>query len=163
MCGIAGRSKERAQSKQLNEAAGPRASSFAKGLTLALVAGAGSAFQNFGLAFGVPLLRRAAELGADQSYQSNVIWAPLLTATLVPYFDFLCTTMEKESQLEPLFRVQNRKVLAIRSAHGRTLVFKPGCLRRGSGAHGGFGPGAGVATLHVCNYFDIERMGTRSG
>src|SRR2546423_4641172 len=88
LCGIAGRSKERAQSKQLNEAAGPRTSSFAKGLTLALVAGAGSALQNFGLAFGVPLLRRAAELGADQSYQSNVIWAPLLTATLAPYLIF---------------------------------------------------------------------------
>ena len=97
LCGIAGRSKERAQSKQLNEAAGPRASSFAQGLTLALVAGAGSAFQNFGLAFGVPLLRRAAELGADQSYQSNVIWAPLLTATLVPYLIF-CARLWKKNR-----------------------------------------------------------------
>src|SRR5438067_2931156 len=97
LCGIAGRSKERAQSKQLNEAAGRRASSFAKGLTLALVAGAGSAFQNFGLAFGVPLLRRAAELGADQSYQSNVIWAPLLTATLVAYLIF-CARLWKKNR-----------------------------------------------------------------
>jgi L-rhamnose-H+ transport protein len=97
LCGIAGRSKESAQSKQLNHAERPRTSTFAKGLTLALVAGGGSALQNFGLAFGVPLLRRAAELGADQSYQSNVIWAPLLTATLVPYLIF-CARLWKKNR-----------------------------------------------------------------
>jgi len=87
-CGIAGRSKERTQAGQLNQTDRPRSSNFAKGLALALVAGAGSALQNFGLAFGVPLLHRAAELGTQQSYQSNVVWAPLLTATLVPYLLF---------------------------------------------------------------------------
>jgi L-rhamnose-H+ transport protein len=88
LCGIAGRRKERDQAKQLTELKRPASVAFAKGLTFALIAGAGSAFQNFGLAFGVPLLRRAAELGAAQMYQSNVIWAPLLTATLVPYLLF---------------------------------------------------------------------------
>jgi L-rhamnose-H+ transport protein len=96
-CGIAGRSKERSQAKQVNESDRPRSSSFGKGLALALVAGAGSALQNFGLAFGVPLLRRAAELGAEPSYQSSVIWAPLLTATLVPYLLF-CSRLWKKNR-----------------------------------------------------------------
>ncbi len=96
-CGIAGRSKERAQAKQLNEADRLRSSNFGKGLALALVAGAGSALQNFGLAFGVPLLRRAADLGTEQIYQSNVVWAPLLTATLVPYLLF-CSRLWKKNR-----------------------------------------------------------------
>lgn len=99
-CGIAGRSKERGQAKPLDEA--KRRPSFAKGLALAIVAGAGSAFQNFGLAFGVPLLHRAAELGTEQSYQANVIWAPLLTATFVLYLIF-CGRLWKKNRSWNLF------------------------------------------------------------
>ena len=102
LCGVAGRSKERDQAKQVSETKGPRSSSFAKGLILAIVAGAGSAFQNFGLAFGVPLLRRAANLGTAQAYQSSVIWAPLLTATLVPYLIF-CARLWKRNHSWNLF------------------------------------------------------------
>src|SRR5438270_7508881 len=102
LCGIAGRSKERDQARKLSEVKGPASSGFAKGLVLALVAGAGSALQNFGLAFGVPLLRRAAELGTPQSYQANVIWAPLLTATLVPYLLF-CARLWKKNHSWSLF------------------------------------------------------------
>jgi L-rhamnose-H+ transport protein len=101
LCGIAGRSKERDQAKQLDESKRP-SSSFTKGLVLAIVAGAGSAFQNLGLAFGVPLLRRAAQLGTEQSYQSIVIWAPLLTATLVPYLIF-CARLWKKNHSWNLF------------------------------------------------------------
>jgi L-rhamnose-H+ transport protein len=101
LCGIAGRSKERDQAKQSPEIKSGSCS-FAKGLALALVAGTGSAFQNFGLAFGVPLLRRAAELGTAQSYQANVIWAPLLTATLVPYLIF-CGRLWKKHHSWNLF------------------------------------------------------------
>ena len=88
LCGVAGRSKERDLSRQANEARRPASTSFAKGLAFAIVAGAGSALQNLGIAFGTPLLHRAAELGAGPSSQANVIWAPLLTATLVPYLIF---------------------------------------------------------------------------
>src|SRR3954469_1023308 len=97
LCGVAGRAKERDQAKQSIATKCPGSSSFAKGLILAIVAGAGSALQNFGLAFGVPLLRRAAELGTEQSYQANVIWAPLLTATLVPYLIF-CARLWKKNR-----------------------------------------------------------------
>ena len=102
LCGIAGRSKERDQAKQLSETKGAGSSKFAKGLALALVAGAGSAFQNFGLAFGVPLLRRAAQLGTAEAYQSIVIWAPLLTATLVAYLIF-CARLWKKNHSWNLF------------------------------------------------------------
>src|SRR3954447_24573887 len=102
LCGIAGRSKERDQARKLSQAEGPASSGFAKGLVLALVAGAGSALQNFGLAFGVPLLHRAAELGAPQSFQANVIWAPLLTATLIPYLLF-CGRLWKKNHTWNLF------------------------------------------------------------
>jgi L-rhamnose-H+ transport protein len=87
-CGIAGRAKERDQATHLEKTKDSASSSFAKGLVLAIVAGAGSAFQNLGLAFGVPLLHRAAELGTAQGSQANVIWAPMLTATLIPYLIF---------------------------------------------------------------------------
>jgi L-rhamnose-H+ transport protein len=76
------------------------------GLILAIVAGAGSALQNFGLAFGVPLLRRAGELGTEQSYQANVIWAPLLTATLIPYLVF-CARLWKKNHSFNLFFAPN--------------------------------------------------------
>jgi L-rhamnose-H+ transport protein len=99
LCGVAGQSKERDQAKQVNESQRPP---FAKGLAFALIAGAGSAFQNLGLAFGVPLLHRAAELGTPQSLQANVIWAPLLTATFVPYLLF-CARLWKKNRSWSLF------------------------------------------------------------
>jgi L-rhamnose-H+ transport protein len=102
LCGIAGRSKERDQAKQLSETKRPHSPTFAKGLALALIAGAGSAFQNLALAFGVPLLRRAAELGTSPAYQSTVIWAPLLTATLVPYLLF-CARLWKKNDSWSLY------------------------------------------------------------
>lgn len=102
LCGIAGRFKERAQAEELNKTRRVASSAFAKGLVLALVAGAGSAFQNFGLAFGDPLLHRAAELGTEQRYQANVIWAPLLTATFIPYLLF-CTRLWKKNRSWNLF------------------------------------------------------------
>jgi L-rhamnose-H+ transport protein len=101
LCGVAGRSKERDQAQGLSETERPRPA-FAKGLTLAIIAGAGSAFQNLGLAFGVPLLRRAAELGTEQSYQANVIWAPLLTATFIPYL-FFCARLWRKNRSWGLF------------------------------------------------------------
>jgi L-rhamnose-H+ transport protein len=108
-CGIAGRFKERDRARQLNEAQGPPSSSFTKGLVLAIVAGAGSAFQNLGLAFGAPLLHRAAELGTAQSSQANVIWAPLLTASLVPYLLFCARLWKKNHSWKIFFAPKTAK------------------------------------------------------
>lgn len=106
LCGIAGRSKERAQAAHVSETTQRRSSSFAKGLVLAIVAGTGSALQNFGLAFGGPLLRRAAELGAGQSSQANAIWAPLLTATFIPYLLY-CAWLWRKNHTWSLFFAPN--------------------------------------------------------
>jgi L-rhamnose-H+ transport protein len=59
--------------------------SFGMGLLMCILAGLGSPLNNFGLAFGKPLVERAAILGASPVNQTNVIWAPLLTASLIPY------------------------------------------------------------------------------
>lgn len=86
-CAIAGREKE----KELQIAApaevkeGEKRMSFKAGLIICILAGLGSPLNNFGLAFGTPLTKRAVELGVSSTSQANVIWAPLLTASLVPY------------------------------------------------------------------------------
>lgn len=108
-CGIAGRSKERDQAKQVNAANRASSTSFAKGLALAIVAGAGSALQNFGIAFGAPLLHRAAELGAGSSSKANVIWAPLLTATLIPYVIFCARLWRKNHSWNLFFAPQTAR------------------------------------------------------
>src|SRR5581483_2838771 len=109
LCGIAGRSKERDQAKRVNEAARPASPSFAKGLALAIVAGAGSALQNLGIAFGKPLLDRAAALGAGPGSQANVIWAPLLTATLIPYLIFCGRLWRKNHSWNLFFAPQTAR------------------------------------------------------
>jgi L-rhamnose-H+ transport protein len=59
--------------------------SFGMGLLMCILAGLGSPLNNFGLAYGKPLVERAAIMGASPMNETNVIWAPLLTASLIPY------------------------------------------------------------------------------
>jgi L-rhamnose-H+ transport protein len=59
--------------------------SFAAGLTLCILAGLGSPLNNFGAAFCTPTVQRAVAMGASPINEYNVIWAPLLSASLVPY------------------------------------------------------------------------------
>lgn len=87
LCAVAGREKEK--EFQVAPQAGPKESekriSFKAGLIICILAGLGSPFINFGLAFGTPLTERALELGVSKASQANVIWAPLVSASLVPY------------------------------------------------------------------------------
>jgi L-rhamnose-H+ transport protein len=82
---VAGRHKER----QLRAVAAPEGSvkkiSFAAGLTLCILAGLGSPLGNFGIAFCTPTVHRAVALGASVTNEYNAIWAPLYTASIVPY------------------------------------------------------------------------------
>ncbi len=99
ICAIAGRAKEqqlRATSSVLDR------TRFKVGLAFAIIAGVGSPLVNFGLAFGGPLLTSAAAQGASTASQSNVIWPPLLTATLVPYLIY-CTYLWRKNKSLPLF------------------------------------------------------------
>jgi L-rhamnose-H+ transport protein len=104
VCAIAGRAKER----QLVAAAASKhqpstdRTRFKVGLAYAIVAGLGSPLVNFGLAFGGPLLTGAAKQGAGVASQANVIWPPLLTATLVPYLAY-CWYLWRKNQSVRLF------------------------------------------------------------
>jgi len=87
LCAIAGREKEKefqiAPQSELKE--GEKRISFKTGLIICILAGLGSPLINFGLAFGTPLTERALQLGVSTASQANVIWAPLVSASLVPY------------------------------------------------------------------------------
>jgi len=104
-CAAAGGMKE----KQLAAAAArPKASSavtmsFKLGLLFCILAGIGSPFNNFGLAFGKPLIKAAIAQGAGLGSQANVIWAPVNTAALVPYLLY-CAYLWKKNGTAPLFR-----------------------------------------------------------
>ncbi len=87
LCAVAGREKEKevqtAPQAELKE--GEKRISFKTGLIICIMAGLGSPLINFGLAFGTPLTKRALQLGVSTASQANVIWAPLVSASLVPY------------------------------------------------------------------------------
>jgi L-rhamnose-H+ transport protein len=104
-CAIAGKLKDKHQ-----EAADPRpresaavTMSFKAGLIICVLAGVGSPLINFGLAFGAPLLARAADQGVNPSSQANVIWAPLNTAAFIPYIIY-CIYLGKKNKTAGLFR-----------------------------------------------------------
>lgn len=85
VCAMAGKAKEKELSRRPQEGNKRTEMGYRAGLSLAVLAGVGSPLVNFGLAFGQPFLLRAAQRGVGQASQANVIWPPLLTATLVPY------------------------------------------------------------------------------
>lgn len=104
-CALAGKMKD----KHL-EASDPRpresaavTMSFKAGLIICVLAGVGSPLINFGLAFGAPLLARAAAQGVNPSSQANVIWAPLNTAAFIPYIIY-CLYLGKKNNTTGLFR-----------------------------------------------------------
>jgi L-rhamnose-H+ transport protein len=106
-CALAGRMKE----KHLATAGGaPRESSaltmsFKAGLLICILAGVGSPLINFGLAFGAPFIARAAAQGVGPSSQANVIWAPLVTAALLPYLLY-CGYLWRKNRTWSLFRAR---------------------------------------------------------
>jgi L-rhamnose-H+ transport protein len=103
-CAIAGKMKD----KHL-EASDPRprestavSMSFKAGLFICILAGLGSPLINFGLAFGKPLLDRAAAQGVSLSSQPNVIWAPVVTSAFIPYIIY-CMYLWKKNHTARLF------------------------------------------------------------
>jgi L-rhamnose-H+ transport protein len=103
-CAVAGKMKD----KHL-EAADPRpresaavSISIKAGLFICFLAGVGSPLINFGLAFGQPLLARAAAQGVNPSSQANVIWAPVVTSAFIPYILY-CLHLLKKNNTGRLF------------------------------------------------------------
>lgn len=106
VCAIAGKKKE----KQLSDpASGAQrtsgGTSFKTGLVICILAGLLSPLINFGLAFGEPLLARAAELGVSPSQRPNVLWPPLMTAALIPYLAY-CVHLWRKNQSFRLFALR---------------------------------------------------------
>jgi len=103
-CAVAGGKKEResrtAAGNQGESTAGGR--SFKMGLVICFFGGALGPFINFGLAFGTPLLKRAAELGVSPANRPNVLWPPLMMAAFVPYLAY-CIYLWRKNRTLHLF------------------------------------------------------------
>jgi len=104
LCAVAGRHKEKAMQSSAQEqpVGAAKKMSFKAGLFICILAGLGSPLINFGLAFGKPLIDRAAQFGVRPMSQANVIWAPLVTASLVPYLIY-CAYLWKKNNTARLF------------------------------------------------------------
>jgi L-rhamnose-H+ transport protein len=99
-CAVAGRLKEKGAqtlSQDLQGGTEKEQVSFKVGLIICILAGVGSPLINFGLAFGTPLISHAAEVAVRPGSQANVIWAPLLTASLAPYLIYCAFLWEKNN------------------------------------------------------------------
>jgi L-rhamnose-H+ transport protein len=102
---IAGREKERElqPSLDLPEEGAERRMSFKAGLFICILAGLGSPLINFGLAFGTPLIAQAAQAGVSPATRANVIWAPLVSASFIPYILY-CTHLWRKNRSFHLYR-----------------------------------------------------------
>jgi L-rhamnose-H+ transport protein len=93
ICAIAGRMRENSMllsnRKQRGNATG--------GLILAIVCGCAASFQNFGLAFGSPLVDMAIKHGASVTNAANAVWLPLLMAGAIPNILYCAYLLRKNS------------------------------------------------------------------
>lgn len=123
---VAGRMKEREMqaSAQGQIEGSPGAKRFKTGLIISILAGLGSPLINFGLAFGGPILSRAAQRGMSPASQANVLWAPMLTAALVPYLAY-CLLLFRRNRTWHLFTLPG-------TAFHWVLGILMGCLWMGS-------------------------------
>lgn len=80
ICAVAGTLRERAMPAKDRS----RRGNSTAGLVLAIVCGCAASFQNFGLAFGSPLVNIAIQHGANISNAANAVWLPLLVAGAIP-------------------------------------------------------------------------------
>ena len=111
LCGLASNRKERERlrsSESIQEPGAPP-KSFRAGLLLCVLAGMLSPLVNLALAFGSPLLRQAAQAGVSPSNLANVIWPPLLTATLIPYLSY-CVHLWRRNKTWRLFTLPGTRV-----------------------------------------------------
>jgi len=111
LCGLAShrREKGRLGSSAAKTVSQPEPRKFHRGLLLCIFAGLLSPLVNVALAFGAPLLHRAAEAGVRPSDLANVIWPPLLSATFVPYVAY-CVYLWRRNQSWNLFALTGTRV-----------------------------------------------------
>lgn len=107
----AGLEKERQSRMRIAVAANSpeKRMSFAAGLVLCILAGLGSPSNNFGAAFCTATVQRAVAAGTSHVNEYNVIWAPLLTAALVPYLIY-CIYLWRRNRSFHLFAAQGSAI-----------------------------------------------------
>jgi L-rhamnose-H+ transport protein len=91
ICAIAGKLRE--NSVSFNK----RQGNATAGLILAILCGCGASLQNFGLAFGSPLIVLAIQHGANPKFAANVVWLPFLMAGAVPNVFYCVHLIRKNS------------------------------------------------------------------
>jgi L-rhamnose-H+ transport protein len=118
-CAVAGGKKEKeslaARPSPQEEAAGAR--SFKAGLVICFISGVLGPCLNLGLAFGTPLLNRAAELGVSPGNRPNVVWPPVLSAAFVPYIAY-CIYLWRKNKTFHLFTAPGS---AVNWVHGAVM------------------------------------------
>ena len=149
LCGVAGRAKERDQAKQSIATKRPGSSSFAKGLILAIVAGAGWTCFRSTTASPRRRTRNRAKLSGE-CHLGSPSYGDAYSVS-----GFLRAALEKESQLESFFRPKNGTILVTWPSDGQPLVFQHRYLWRGSDSYGRHGTRSRMAAFHVRNYSDL--------
>ena len=125
-----------------------RSKSFGVGLAMAICSGFCTAFMNFGVALGAPLLRTAAAHGATSQQVVYSVWLPLLCAGAVPNLALLCLSSGPQTYLDQLSQPTFTCICGARTDHGGSLVlqhcvvryrnsmaWRPGCRCRLAGLH----------------------------
>jgi L-rhamnose-H+ transport protein len=93
ICAVAGRLRENAMADGNRK----RRGNATAGLILAIVCGCGASFQNFGLAFGSPLMNLAIQHGASPTSAANAVWLPLLMTGAIPNLLYCVHLLKKNS------------------------------------------------------------------
>jgi L-rhamnose-H+ transport protein len=103
-CAVAGGKKEKeSRAAAATQAGDPtKRTSFKMGLVICFFGGVFSPLVNFGLAFGTPLLKHAAEWGVSPTNRPNVLWPPLTMAAFVPYLAY-CVHLWRKNRTFHLF------------------------------------------------------------
>ena len=92
ICAVAGSLRDRPAAGDIVPRKNPT-----PGLILAILCGALASFQNFGLAFGSPLVNIAIQHGANPSNASNAVWLPLLMAGAIPNLLYCVFLLKKNA------------------------------------------------------------------
>lgn len=102
-CGLASSQKNRASEPVIAAATDPLPGRrFSAGLLLCILAGVLSPLLNIALALGNPLMTQAAQQGVSPAHRADVVWPPLLAATLVPYLAY-CFYLWRKNRSFQLF------------------------------------------------------------
>jgi L-rhamnose-H+ transport protein len=91
ICAVAGSLRDKPAATDITPRKNPT-----PGLLLGILCGALASFQNFGLAFGTPLISIAIHHGANPSNAANAVWLPLLMAGAIPNLLYCAYLLNKD-------------------------------------------------------------------